>query len=94
MASEVFLAVFSACFDVRYDVSNESSLRWWVNENICMTLSCPMYIHGDLHCSLCTIQHEGHCPKVLLWIMEEFFYISHELTDEDHNGHALSWGMN
>ena len=31
----------------------------------------------------------GHRPKVLLWIMEEFFYISYELTDQDCDGHVI-----
>ena len=37
------------------------------------------------------VQHdaEGHRPKVLLWIMEEFFYISHELTDKDRDGRVV-----
>ena len=32
---------------------------------------------------------EGHHPKVLLWIMEEFFYILHDLTEEDRDGHII-----
>ena len=28
-------------------------------------------------------------PKVLLWIMEEFFHISHDLTDMDHDGRVV-----
>ena len=40
MASEVFLAVFCAHFNVCYDVSNESCLRWWINEKH-VTLQCP-----------------------------------------------------
>ena len=87
MASEVFLAVFSACFDACYDASNDSCLRWWINENICDFIA-PTYIHGDL-LQLCTVHHEGHHPKVLLWIMEEFFYISHNLTDEDCDGRII-----
>ena len=71
MASEVFLVVFHVCFDVRYDASNESCLRWWINENICDFI-VPTFIHGDLP-QACTVRREGHCPKVLLWIMEEFF---------------------
>ena len=31
--------------------------------------------------------------KVLLWIIEEFFYILHKLTDEDRDG-MLSWDKN
>ena len=34
MASEVFLAVFCVWFDAHYDASNESCLRWWINESI------------------------------------------------------------
>ena len=87
MASEVFLAVFHACFNACYDTSNESCLRWWINENICDFIA-PTYIHGD-PLQPCMVQHKGHCPKVLLWIMEEFFYILHDLTEEDHNGHVI-----
>ena len=67
-------------FNAPYDASNESCLRWWINENICDFI-VPTYIRSD-PLQPCTVQHEGHCPKVLLWIMEEFFYISHDLTDE------------
>ena len=84
MASEVFLAVFCARFDVHYDASNESCLRWWINESI-QDFIAPTFIHGDL-LQACTVWHEGHHPKVLLWIMEEFFYISHGLTDQDRDG--------
>ena len=87
MASEVFLAVFRAHFDVHYNVSNESCLRWWINENICDFI-VPTYIHGDLP-QPCTVQCKGHHPKVLLWIMEEFFYISQNLTEEHHDGHIV-----
>ena len=87
MVSEVFLAVFHARFDVRYEVSNEPCLRWWINENICDFIA-PTFIHGDPP-QACTVQCKGHCPKVLLWIMEEFFYISHDLMEEDHDGHIV-----
>ena len=83
MASEVFLAVFHVCFDACYDASNESCLRWWINENICDFI-VPTYICGD-PLQPCTVQHEGHHPRVLLWIIDEF-YISHDLTEEDHDG--------
>ena len=84
MASEVFLAVFRARFDVHYDASNESCLRWWINENI-RDFIVPTFICGD-PLQACTVRCEGHCPKVLLWIMEEFFYISHDLMDQDRDG--------
>ena len=87
MASEVFLAVFCVHFDAHYDVSNESCLRWWINENI-HDFIVPMYICCDPP-QACTVRHEGHRPKVLLWIMEEFFYILHDLTEEDHDGHVV-----
>ena len=50
-----------------------------------VTLSCQRTYVVICHSS-CTVQHEGHHPKVLLWIMEEFFYISQQLTDEDCDG--------
>ena len=37
----------------------------------------------------CTAWHKGHHPKMLLSIMEEFFYISQQLTDEDLNGRIV-----
>ena len=76
MASEVFLAVFRVRFDAHYDASNESCLRWWINESI-WDFIAPTFIHRD-SLQACTVRHEGHHPKVLLWIMEEFFYISHD----------------
>ena len=83
----MFLAVFHVCFDVHYDMSNESWLRWWINGNI-HDFIVPTYICGDPP-HPCTVWREGHRPKVLLWIMEEFFYISHNLTEEDRNGHVV-----
>ena len=48
----------------------------------------PTFIHGNA-LQACTVRCEGHHPKVLLWIMEEFFYISHDLTDQDRNGRVV-----
>ena len=87
MASEVFHAIFIACFDTRYDTSNESSCRWWVNENI-HDFIMPTYLRGYLP-QPCMAWHEGHHPKMLLWIMEEFFYISQQLVDGDRDGHVV-----
>ena len=87
MASEIFLAVFRARFDALYDVSNESGLRWWINENI-WDFIAPMFIHGNPF-NVCMVRCEGHHLKVLLWIMEEFFHISHSLTDMDRDGHVI-----
>ena len=87
MASEMFHAVFSVHFDARYNTSNELSWRWWVNENICDFIMST-YLHSDLP-QPCTAWCEGHHPKMLLWIMEEFFYISQQLTDEDCDGHIV-----
>ena len=87
MASEVFLAIFRARFDTLYDASNESGLRWWMNENI-RDFIAPTYLHGNPF-SPCMVQCEGHRPKVLLWIMEEFFHISHDLTDMDCDGRVV-----
>ena len=87
MALEVFLAVFHVHFDACYDASNESGLRWWINENI-WDFIAPTFIHGN-PLQACMVQHEGHCLKVLLWIMEEFFHISHNLTDKDCDGRVI-----
>ena len=84
MASEVFLAIFRARFDALYDASNESGLRWWINENI-RDFIAPTYLRGNPF-NPCTVRREGHRPKVLLWIMEEFFHISHDLTEMDRDG--------
>ena len=54
-----------------------------------VTLSHPHTYARQSTTAVYHVQHEGHCPKVLLWIMEEFFYISHELTDEDRDGHIV-----
>ena len=87
MASEVLLAVFCVHFDSRYDTSNKSCLRWWINENIGDFIA-PTNICGD-PLQPCMVRCEGHHPKVLLWIMEEFFYILHDLTEEDRDGHVI-----
>ena len=86
MASEIFLAVFRARFDALYDASNESGLRWWINEN--RDFIVPTFIRSNPF-NMCTVRREGHRPKVLLWIMEEFFHISHDLMDMDHDGHVV-----
>ena len=72
---------------MRYGASNESCLRWWINKNI-RDFIAPTFIRGNLP-QACTVQREGHRPKVLLWIMEEFFYISHDMTEEDRDGHVV-----
>ena len=87
MASEVFLAVFHALFDAHYDASNKSSLRWWINENI-WDFIAPTFICGN-PLQACMVQSKGHRPKVLLWIMEDFFYISHDLADQDLDGRVI-----
>ena len=87
MASEVFLAVFRARFDAPYDASNESGLRWWINENI-RDFIAPTYLRGNPF-NPCTVRHEGHRPKALLWIIEEFFHISHDLANTDHDGRVV-----
>ena len=48
----------------------------------------PTFICGNPF-NACTVRREGQCLKVLLWIMEEFFHISHSLTDMDHDGHVV-----
>ena len=48
----------------------------------------PTFICGNT-LQACTVRCEGHRPKVLLWIMEEFFYISHDLTDQDRDGRVV-----
>ena len=68
-------------------VSNESCLRWWINESI-WDFIVPTFICGD-PLQACTVRREGHRPKVLLWIMEEFFYISHDLMEQDRNGRVV-----
>ena len=88
MASEVFLAVFHARFDVCYDASNESCLRWWINENIWNFIAPTVHMQW-FATGACTMWGEGHHPKVLLWIMEEFFCISHNLTEQDCDGHIV-----
>ena len=87
MASEIFLEVFHVRFDARYDALNESGLRWWINENI-RDFITPMFICSN-SLEACTVWHEGHRSKVLLWIMEEFFHISHSLMDTDRDGRLI-----
>ena len=74
-------------FDALYDASNESGLRWWINENI-RDFITPTYLRGNPF-NPCTVRREGHCPKVLLWILEEFFHISHDLTEMDRDGRVV-----
>ena len=74
-------------FNAHYDASNESCLRWWINKNV-WDFIAPTFIRGNPP-QACTVRCEGHCPKVLLWIMEEFFYISHDLMEEDCDGHVV-----
>ena len=62
-------------------------LRWWINENI-WDFIVPTFIRCDLP-QACTVRYEGHHPRVLLWIMEEFFYISHDLMEEDLDGRVV-----
>ena len=51
-------------------------------------LFTPTFIRGNPF-NACMVWRKGHRPKVLLWIMEEFFHISHDLTDMDHDGRVV-----
>ena len=63
------------------------ALRWWINEKYGILSHLHSYVATYSTC----VQYgaQGHRLKVLLWIMEEFFHISHSLTDMDHDGRVV-----
>ena len=47
--------------------------------------STPSYTRDDLPCH-CMKVHEGHRPKMFLWMLEDFVYILGHLCKEDRDG--------
>ena len=87
MASEVFLAVFLCTIWCTLWCIEWIFLRWWINESIRDFIAPTFMCRNTLQA--CTVWRKGHRPKVLLWIMEEFFYISHDLTEQDCDGRIV-----
>ena len=68
-------------FCINYDPGQESNWHWLTKEHIhdfyalCFTKDQPPHP--------CMVRHEGHRPKMLLWMLKECIHILGHLQDED-----------
>ena len=65
----------------------ESTWCWLTNQNI-WDFTALSYTRDDLPW-LCMMRHEGHRPKMFLWMVEEFIYILECLRKEDRDGRMV-----
>ena len=64
--------------------TQESTWCWLTNQNM-QDFSALAYTRDNLPCA-CMAKHEGHRPKMFLWMLEEYVYILGWLHEEaeDH----------
>ena len=87
MTPTLFAEIYRMRFSASYDPTQESTWHWLTNENI-QDFTTPCYTREDPP-HPCMMKHEGHRPKMLLWMIEEFIYIMGCLCDEDRDGHIV-----
>ena len=84
MVPTLFHEVYKKRFGASHDSTQESTWCWLKNQNI-QYFSSPAYTRDDpLHA--CITIHEGHWPKMLLWMLEEYMYILGWLCKDDRDG--------
>ena len=77
----LFHEIYRKCFGACYDASQESTWHWLTNQHI-WDFSMPAYTRDDLP-RMCITMHEGHRPKMFLWMLEEYVYILSRLWTDD-----------
>ena len=55
-----------------------------MNQHIC-NISVSTYTRENPPC-ICITRHEGHRPKMFLWMLEEYVYIMVQLCKDDQDG--------
>ena len=82
--STLFLEIYQKRFGMRYDATQESTWRWLTTQHI-SDFYAPAYIRDDPP-NTCLTLHEGHRPKMFLWMVEEFTLILCHLRKDDQDG--------
>ena len=77
----LFHEIYKKHFGASYDSTQESIWHWLTNQHIC-DFSVPADTRDDLP-STCVTMHEGHRPKMFLWMLEEDVYILGQLCKDD-----------
>ena len=80
----LFLEIYRKCFGATYDVTQESTW-WWLTAQHISNFYTPAYTRDDPP-NTCLTLHEGHRPKMFLWMVEEFAFILCHLRKDDRDG--------
>ena len=80
----LFHEIYRKCFGVTYDVTQESTWHWLTAQHI-SDFYTPAYTRGNPP-SPCITLHEGHRPKMFLWMVEEYAFVLCHLHGDDRYG--------
>ena len=80
----LFHEIYRKHFGVTYNATQESTWRWLTMQHI-SNFYMPVYTRGDPP-SPCITLHEGHRPKMFLWMIEEYAFILCHLWGDDCDG--------
>ena len=80
----LFHEIYRKCFGATYDTTQESTWHWLIAQHI-SDFYMPVYTRGD-PLSLCITLHEGHRPKMFLWMVKEYAFVLCHLRRDDRNG--------
>ena len=83
-APTLFLEIYRKHFSTTYDMTQESTWRWLMAQHI-SDFYAPTYTQDDPP-NTCLTLHEGHRPKMFLWMVEEFAFILCHLCKDDQDG--------
>ena len=83
----LFHEIYRKCFHMGYDTTQESAWLWLTNQHIC-NFSTPTYTRDNLP-HTCITMHEGHRPKMFLWMLEEYVYLLCRLHKDDQDGRVV-----
>ena len=87
MIPALFVEIYRVHFSASYDMGQESTCYWLMNENI-HDFTMPSFTKEKPPCP-CMVMHEGCHPKMLLWMLEEYLYILGHLREDDCDGHVV-----
>ena len=82
--STLFLEIYRKHFGVSYDETQESTW-WWLTAQYISDFYVPAYTRNDPP-NTCLTLREGHRPKIVLWMVEEFAFILCHLRKDDQDG--------
>ena len=84
LAPTLFLEIYRKRFGAAYDATQESTWRWLTTQHI-SDFYGPAYMREHPP-NICLTLHEGHRPKMFLWMIEEFAFILCHLPKDDWDG--------